>query len=137
MATRQKDLRAEQDRLRALHAELEDLDQQVATARRELVTSGSASGLCFMDRSEYLSALELEVDVLRADLFAQELLVEEAEARLDEARQHLVSCSREAEILTKYKDKLQQRFRQSAARTEEIEQDEIGNALYLSRSRRR
>jgi flagellar export protein FliJ len=136
MATRQKYLREEQESLNALHCELENLHQQVVTARRELLTSVPASGLSLMDRSQYLSALELDADAVRDAMFTQELVFEEAEARLDQARQHLANCSREAEILTKYKDKLQQRFLHASARTEEIEQDEIGNMLYLNRSRR-
>lgn len=131
----QRELQDEQENLASLQHETKNLAQKILLARRQMLVREPALVHNLMQRMKYLSGMAHDAEELREALFAQELVVEDAEAKLQQAHEHLVACSREADILTKFKDKLQRRFLQSEARKEEIEQDEAGDLLYLIRSR--
>jgi hypothetical protein len=53
------------------------------------------------------------------------------------ARDDVTVCRREADVLAKYREKAEKRFLRDLARKEELEEDEVGNMLFLSRSRSR
>lgn len=135
MAECQRELQEEQTTLARLRRKADDLAGKIATARRQMVQPPPPLihnlGQCV----EHLRGLTHDAEDLRETALAQELVVEDAEAKLHQAREHLAACSRDAEILNRFKEKQQCRFIQDEKRREEIEQDEAGNLLHLIRKR--
>jgi flagellar biosynthesis chaperone FliJ len=62
-------------------------------------------------------------------------VLEGCEERLAEARRDLGEITREVEVLHKHRERLEQRFLREIERKDALEQDEIGNVLYMSRRR--
>jgi flagellar export protein FliJ len=133
LAKRQAELAAEQNTLADLQRRAESLTQKLHNARREGAHMSSVSGQDLLNYSTYLESLGEDIESARDAVFAQELVLDEFKEKVEQARAHLADCSREAEILTKYKDKLERRFQRQVEQKEELEQDEIGNMLYLNR----
>jgi hypothetical protein len=137
MTERRWELAAEKETLNVIQRELESLAQTLLNARLEMLYLNTAFAENLLRRAEHLRGLAHEREAIHESLCAQQLVIEEAEVKLGHAREHLILCSREVEILAKFRDKLQQSFLQAAARKDEMEQDEIGNISYLVRSRTR
>ncbi len=138
LGQRQKELRDEQQKLEEFHRQHRELTIKRERLRREVLASPEAEPLTGSEvrrRTEYLKRLQLDVDAAKDAIFSQKLLIEECEERLSEARRQLAQCSREVEILKKHREKLEQRFHREVERKEAVEQDEIGNMLYMRRRR--
>lgn len=138
LKARRDELAAEQARLdecrtrqRELAARLEDLRRNIMTPGPDNTISGDEIGR----RAAYLKALGLDVEAAKDAVFAQKLVVDECEDRVQEAERHMTECRRQVEVLEKYRERLEQRFRREQERKEAVEQDEIGNVLYISRRR--
>ena len=133
LVKRQTELASEQAALVELTRHAEGLAQKHQDARRKLAHMNSTSGQHIVNYSAHIESLSQNAESARDAVFAQELLLDKFKERVEEARAYLAACSREAEILTKYKDKLEWRFQRQVEQKEDLEQDEIGNMLYLSR----
>jgi flagellar export protein FliJ len=134
----QDELAAEETRLEECRARLRELSARLEDLRRNIMTPGpdnTISGDEVHRRAEYLKALGLDVEAAKDAVFAQKLVVDECEDRVKEAEQHLLECRRQVEVLEKYRDRLAERFRREQERKEAVEQDEIGNVIYLSKRR--
>jgi flagellar biosynthesis chaperone FliJ len=64
----------------------------------------------------------------------QRQIVKGAEEQVRKAHTWLAECSREMEVLDKYREKLRKSFLRAALRKEEIDQDEIAALLHPKRS---
>ena len=82
-----------------------------------------------------MNALKDKLDAANQDVLGQRMLVEQFQARVEGARQRVADCTREVDVLQKYRDKLEARFLRELAQKEELELDETGNILFLTRSR--
>ena len=109
-----------------------ELPDILYAAARDL---GLVGGQRLQQRKEDLDALGQELLAAREAVFSQELVVEEAELKVKEARARLAERSRDAETLAKYRKRLQEEWLRENSRKEELELDEIGNTLYLNRNR--
>jgi flagellar biosynthesis chaperone FliJ len=119
-----------------LEGRVRELSARKAELRKALLhTAASLSGREAGVRKDYLRGLEQDVEAAKDAVFSQRLVVEEVEERLASARSQLAERTRDVEILEKHRDRLEQRYRRDVARKEAIEQDEVGNMLYLSRRR--
>ena len=96
---------------------------------------GSIAGTEIKRRVEYIKFLGQEADTAREAVYAQQLVVTEAENKLKAARQHLTECTRDVDVLNKYREKQEKRFLRAAEQKEALELDEIGNMLYTNRRR--
>lgn len=137
LAVRQKELRAEQNKMENLEARVRELGDKKAQFRRNLLAgaAGPLNGQAAALRRDYLMGLEQDTDQAKDACFSQRLAIDEALERVAEARRELAERTREVEILNKHRDKLKQRFEREAERKDALEQDEIGNMLYMSRRR--
>jgi len=134
LAERQKELRAERQKLEELRKKEEQLAAQRDGLRRSLLDGGSerpVTGDEIRRRVERLRALGQDVETARDAVFSQKIVIEEAEERLENARRQVAECTRQVEILTKHRSKLERRFLAEAERKEALEQDEIGNILFM------
>jgi hypothetical protein len=137
LAGHQKKLSAEGRALDRLHQEEKRLAQSVSIMRRRLLSTPNMSGDGLEKQTDYLHGLVQDLHSAHDAIVSQELTVQEVQARVTAARDHVAACRREADVLTKYREKVEKRFRRDLSRKEELEEDEVGNMLFLSRSRSR
>lgn len=134
LAERQKELRAERLKLEELRRKEEQLAARRDGLRRSLLDGGGeqpVTGDEVRRRVERLRALGQDVETARDAVFSQKIVIEEAEERLENARRQVAECTRQVEILTKHRSKLERRFLAEVERKEALEQDEIGNILFM------
>jgi flagellar biosynthesis chaperone FliJ len=137
-AERQNELRAEQERLAQLECTVEELTRKKSQLRRERLSSPARQPLTghqIQQRTEYLHAVEVDLEGAKDAVFSQRMTIAEAEERVAEARRELGRATREVETLDKHRNKLEERFRREVERKDAVEAEEIGNMLYM-RNRR-
>jgi flagellar biosynthesis chaperone FliJ len=136
LGERQKEQAAEREQLDGCRRERERLESQLAQARRRVMGAAQgASGGAIQARRDYARGLAADVQAAADALAAQEIRVQEAEQRVAAARAELAERSREVDVLEKHRERLEQRFRREVERKEALEQEEMGNVMYLSRRR--
>ncbi len=109
-------------------------EHSISCTRNELLlASVTNSGADVQRKNEYLAALRQDFSAARHQTLVQKFAVEEAEMTLHQAQAYALECFREAEKLSRYREKLEKRFFAEAAKKEELEQDELGTTMYLSR----
>jgi YscO-like protein len=133
LAGRQQELAAEQQTLQDLEEEVERLTKLHQEKRLELAKSRARQGLRLTNQTDFLQGLKLDIQAARSGVLAQQIFVEQAEEVVREAQQVVVACQREVDVLDKYRERVEKRFWAELAYQEELEQDEIGNVMYLSR----
>jgi len=135
LAERQKELQREQAALKHLYDEVRHIGNKIQAARRALLGSMNEGGDLLL-KSQRVGALTEDLARAHEAAFYQKLVLEECEERTKQSRQILTECSQKVEALNKYRNKLERHFLDEVAQKEELEQDEIGNVLYLTRGRR-
>jgi flagellar biosynthesis chaperone FliJ len=78
----------------------------------------------------------MDVQEARSAVLSQQILVDQAREGVNEANKLLASRRLDEEVLEKYRQKAKARFEQEESYKEELEQDEIGSVIYLSRRAR-
>ncbi len=134
LGERQKELGAELEALDRACGECERIERELAQARGVVLGAGATGGF-IQARRDYARGLAADLETAADARAAQEGRVREAEQRVAEARTALAECSREVEVLEKHRERLEQRFRREAERKEALEQEEMGNVMFLSRRR--
>jgi flagellar export protein FliJ len=130
----QKELAAEQEELAALQRIESQREEKLREARRAMFGgSVGSTGLAIQQYRDYLSGLATDLETARNSTFSQQLRVSEFEAKLAEAKRQLAECLREIDVLTKHRDRLQQRFLKAAELKEAAVQDEIGTTMFVRR----
>lgn len=110
------------------------IEQSIFRIRDELLlTSGPNVVADVQRKNDYVAALRQDLNAAHNRTLIQKFAVEEAEMNLNEAQAYALECFREAEKLSRYREKLEKRFFAEAAKKEHLEQDELGTAMYLSR----
>jgi flagellar biosynthesis chaperone FliJ len=134
VAEKQRVLHEQQRILLRLKENEKRVERSIFCAREDLlVVSVANAAVDVQRRNDYLLALEQDLGIARQQTLIQKFAVEEAEMNLNEAQAHALECFREAEKLSRYRDKLEKRFLAEAAKKEEREQDEIGTTMHASR----
>ena len=134
LAERQTELRREEETLALAQRRIDKLKHEILSTRQAALDLEAVGAHTLVQLSDCLRGMANDADAARDALAAQELAVDHAKSRLEQARGHLAVCRREEEILTKFRDKLRQRFLEREARIEDFKQDEIANILCLARS---
>ena len=83
-----------------------------------------------------LIGLEMDVQEARSAVLSQQMLVDQAMELVDDANAELASRRLNEEVLDKYRQKLKSKFEREESYKEELEQDEIGSVIYLSKRAR-
>ena len=130
----QRELSAEQDELARLRSAEGQLEEKLLGARRAMFPGANgASGFAVQQCRDYLSGLAIDLETARNSTFSQQLRVSEFEAKLAQVKRQLTECLREIDVLTKHRERLQQRFVKAAENKEAAVQDEIGTAMFVRR----
>jgi flagellar biosynthesis chaperone FliJ len=135
--------KARENELSAETRTLQELEQAVETAvalyrrrRAERSKSGMSLGVPILIQNDALIGLEMDVQEARSAVLSQQILVDQARERVNEAKGTLASRRLDEEVLEKYRQKAKTRFEKEESYKEELEQDEIGNVIYLGRRAR-
>jgi flagellar biosynthesis chaperone FliJ len=136
LAARQRELAAEQQTMRELEEEVQRAVERYQRKRVERLATGIHGGLTLAKQSTFLFGLKLDVQAAESGVLSQQVFVDQASEAVQEARAELEERRRKVEVLEKYRQKAEKRFLQKAAYREELEQDEIGTVMHLSRRAR-
>jgi flagellar biosynthesis chaperone FliJ len=130
---RERELSAELVIMQQLEEEVRRAERNYQSERMKRLAVGTAKGSAFVRQGDLLLGLKQDVQAAYSGVFAQQVFLDQATGAVDEARAELKERQRDLDVLEKYRDKVEKRFSQKAAYREELEQDEIGNAMHLSR----
>ena len=93
-------------------------------------------GVPILIQNDSLIGLEMDVQEARSAVLSQQILVDQALELVREANAVLASRRLDEEVLEKYREKTKTRFEREESYKEELEQDEIGSVIYLTRRAR-
>lgn len=126
----------------AREKELRELQRMLAEthqrSRRELLKQSGETPLsaaAILERKAFIEGLAEDLEKARDNVFAQQLVVGQCTERLEAAKCLVAECTREVDVLEKHRSKLEKRFRDELEAKEALEQDELGNVMYLMRRR--
>ncbi len=132
----EKELEAQSAALQTLQQKVEQLVARRRQLQREVTKTGDAGVLSAKDiqqRFEETQVVGLLIDDAKNDVLAQRSLIEQCEARVQEAKKNLQEATREVEVLQKHRAKQEERFQREQQAQEELVLDEIGNVLHTTR----
>jgi flagellar biosynthesis chaperone FliJ len=134
VAQRQKELAAEQEELAGLRRSEKQREEQLRESRRAMLAGSSGwTGLAIQQYRDYLSGLEMDLEIAKNSTFSQQQRVREFEDRLAESKRDLNECLREIDVLNKHHNRLRLRFLRAIEQKEAAEQDEIGTSMFLKK----
>ncbi len=134
VAERQRLLEEQQSILLQLVEDEKRIQRSIVRARDALLLATvTNSGADVQRKNDYLAALRKDLSAAHDQMLIEQFAVEEAQMNLDKAQAYALECFREAEKLKRYRAKLEKRFFAEAVKKEELEQDELGTTMYLSR----
>lgn len=133
---RERELMSEKQIMKELEQEAERAEELYQRKRAERVVASIREGSRLASQSDFLSGLKLDVQTARSAVLSQQIFVDQASEAVREAQAALALCRKEVDVLEKYREKAEKRFLQEVAYREELEQDEIGNVMHLSRRSR-
>lgn len=136
LAAREMDLAAEQQTMNELVSEARRLQERYQCKRAERLASGVSGGFAVAKQIDCLMGLKMDVQKAQSARLAQQIFIDQANDEVQQARTVLTERRREVDVLEKYRQKAEQRFLQEAAYREELDQDEIGNVMHISRRAR-
>jgi flagellar biosynthesis chaperone FliJ len=110
------------------------IEHSIFTAKDDLLLlQAETPGTDIQRKYDYVAALRQDLTAAHEQTVIQKFAVQQAEIHLNEARAYALECSRETKKLMRYRERLEKRFLAESAKKEELEQDELGIAMYLSR----
>jgi flagellar biosynthesis chaperone FliJ len=136
LAERERELAAERQTMRELEEEAQRAEEHFQRKRVERFAKGVHGSSTFAKQSDFLLGLKLDVQAAQSGVLSQQVFVDQASEAVREARAVLEDRRREVDVFEKYRQKAEKQFLQEAAYREELEQDEIGNVMHLSRRAR-
>jgi flagellar biosynthesis chaperone FliJ len=136
LALRERELANERQTMKELEEEVRRTAEHYQRKRVERFAKGTHGGSTFAKQSDFLLGLKLDVQAAQSGVLSQQVFIDQASEAVQEARAVLEDRRREVDVLEKYRQKAEKRFFQEAAYREELEQDEIGNIMHLSRRAR-
>ncbi len=132
LAKQQKELlRLEQD----LEKRKRERKAKVAAYLQEIMAKGvGVSGLTQMNR--YENRLKDEEAQLALEIERQKEVVKQAEKLVEQRRFEMAEAAKEKKAIEKHKESWAKQVKYERQMKEELVQEEIGNALYLARTRK-
>ena len=138
LVRRQQELEKQQGILEGLKQREKELIEKRSRRREELLTPPAGEALAahvVQSRSDYIKVLGKDIEDAGKDIQRQQDVILKCQAHVEDGKQKVNESRREVEVLTKHKKKHEERFLREAAAKEELELDEIGNVLYMTRQR--
>jgi len=136
LAAREKELAAERRTLKDLEEDVLHAEELYQRKRSERLVKDIRGGATFGKRSDFLQGLKMDVQAAQSGVLSQRVFVDQASEAVNQARAVAEERRRDVDVLEKYRQKAEKRFLQEEAYREELEQDEIGNVMHISRRAR-
>lgn len=133
LAARERELAVERQTMKKLEEEAQCAAEHHQRKRAERFSAGVHQGSTLAKQSDFLLGLKLDVQAARSAVLSQQVFVDQATEAVQQARAALEDVRRELDVLEKYRQQAESRFLREAAYREELEQDEIGNVMHLSK----
>lgn len=134
----EKVLEEQVERLHALQQTVKDLIERRQQMQRELLAKpadGALNARTVQERIEYSKAVGMQIEDAQSEVNSQHIRVEQCETDVRESRKRVQEANREVEILQKHRAKQEERFQRELREKEDLELDEIGNVLFMTRRR--
>ena len=134
-----KALEKEKAELKRMQEELErrkaERKAKVAAYLKEVMAKGAGiNGLTMMNR--YEERLKDEEAQLALEIEKQKEAVQLAEEKVEQKRREMAEAAKELKAIEKHKEKWTKEIRAERQMREEMNQEEIGNTLFLMRQRK-
>jgi flagellar export protein FliJ len=138
LARREQELERQEGILENLKRREKELVDKRAKMRDELLSPPGGDPLAahvVQSRSDYIKVLGKDIENAGKDIQRQRDVIQKCREHVEDGKHKVNESRREVEVLTKHKKKQEERFLREAAAKEELELDEIGNVLYMTRQR--
>ena len=137
LAAREKALVAEKKTMQELETAARAAEERYRRKRAERSMSRKNRGVPFLSQDRALAGLKLDAQDAQSAVLSQQIFVDQALDGVRAAHAALSARKQEEDVLEKFREKAQARFVREESYREELEQDEIGSVMYLSRQGRR
>ena len=128
-------------------AELKRLEQELETRKAErkqkvmaylqgLMAKGTTGPNSFTMMNRYEERLKDEEAQLALEIERQKEVVKTAEKLVEQRRREMAEAAKELKAIEKHKETFQKQVRAERQAREELNQEEIGNTLFLMRQRK-
>jgi flagellar biosynthesis chaperone FliJ len=136
---RQKELNAEQDKLKRIEEMRREVDRKKARATEEFQASLMKAGTNVAEEADrhdwYQKAMDEEALRIDAEILKQKQAIRRAEQKVDEAKQELNRATIALEAMKKHKEKFLKQAKLEADIKEQNVADEVGEVLWLQQQR--
>jgi hypothetical protein len=136
LASCERALAAEKKTMQELEAGADAAEALYQRRRAERSLSGRNRGAPFLSQDSTLAGLKLDAQAARSAVLSQQIFVDEASGHLRKATAALAVRKQEEDVLEKFREKARDRFMREESYREELEQDEVGSVMFLSRQGR-
>jgi flagellar export protein FliJ len=133
LAQRKKELAEAEAELRSLEQQEKDMEALLAQTRVDFLNAPISSGEQLRQHRDHIQVMNAHLDEARDNTTTYRITVDQIRETVTAARAEVDECRRQEEILMKYRDKQEQRFRAEEERKEAAEADELGTTMYLGR----
>ena len=137
LLARESELAQERGTMQELENDLLRMKTLYQSRRERRATGGAEGGAWLIVQSNYLRGLLLDMQQGQTSVLSQQVFLDRAREAVESAKEGLAAIRREVEQLEKYKARAQKKFLAEQAYREELELDEIGTGIYLSRRQKR
>ncbi|HYO59279.1 flagellar assembly protein FliH [Archangium sp.] len=135
-----KALEKQKAELKRLEQELEqrkaERKQKVMAYLQQVMAKGTAGPNGFTMMNRYEGRLKDEEAQLALEIERQKEAVAAAEKLVEQRRREMAEAARELKAIEKHKENWQKQLRAERQAKEELNQEEIGNTLFLMRQRK-
>jgi len=128
-------LATERCKLKNLIEQEQSIGLQIAEVRRKFMVRAQSKSTPIDCLAGYLCGLQQDLSDTRDAVRQQHKAVEDAQTQMREAESYLAKCSRGAETLKRYRERLWDQFVRTLAQKETIDEDESAIVAHLKRSR--
>lgn len=135
-----KALEKQKAELKRLEQELEtrkaERKQKVMAYFQQILAKGAAGPNSFTLMNRYEDRLKDEEAQLALEIEQQKETVKVAEKLVEQKRREMAEAAKELKAIEKHKENFQKQIRAERQAKEELNQEEIGNTLFLMRQRK-
>ncbi|RME53973.1 hypothetical protein D6783_00245 [Candidatus Woesearchaeota archaeon] len=139
LAEAKKNLQNEQQKLEQLRKQLQDMRDMRATKEREMFEKASSGELGvngWVTAERYLKRLDKEIEEFEQnDIKEQEKVIAFAEQEVEWANEEMLQALQEYKALEKHKENWETEYKKEMAAKEELNQEEIAQALFNFKDR--
>ncbi|QRK04573.1 flagellar assembly protein FliH [Archangium violaceum] len=135
-----KALEKQKAELKRMEQELEtrkaERKQKVTAYLQQIMAKGNTGPNSFTMMNRYEARLKDEEAQLALEIEQQKEVVKTAEKLVEQRRREMAEAAKELKAIEKHKENWQKQIRAERQAKEELNQEEIGNTLFLMRQRK-